>query len=187
MKYCRACKIRASEADTFCVRCGEPLATFGARPMATSESGDEPAGPALALRGEIRKLRKAHRRNVRRARLLGIVCLVVVLTLATTFYLVYDAAVLSYAVLRNVHIDQDPQFPERIEVSFDVVRPGKVAYDRRSGRSRTEKLDVLTRQGPGGFSWLWTSDPRTGIDFEVIYRNGLARETVSRHFTVATR
>jgi hypothetical protein len=184
MKYCRACKIRASDNDTVCARCGEPLATFGARPVTEGDDVAEPAGPALALEGKIRKLRRAHRKNVRRRRWLTLVCTLVLLAVLATLYVVYDAAVLSFAVLDHVIIEQDSVNPQKITVSFQVVQPGKVAYDRRSGRNRTEKLDVIATRGPGGIAWDWRSDAQTGIDFQVVYRNGLIRETVSRHFSL---
>jgi hypothetical protein len=184
MKYCRTCKTRAKETDEICAQCGGPLTTFGVPRAAVGDSESASLEPALGLQGEIRKLRKVHRRNVRRSRMLMAVCLLVFVALATTLYLVYDAAVLSFAVLRNVQILQDAEDPQRIDVSFEIVTPGKVTYDRRSGKSRTEKLDVLATRGRSGFSWLWTSDPSTGIDFQVVYRKGLTRETVARHFEV---
>jgi Mg-chelatase subunit ChlD len=107
-----------------------------------------------------------------------------VLAILITVYNVYSYTVLSYAVLRDVEIKQDPSAEQLVHISFQVEKPGKVAYDRRSGGERTEKIDVLALPGRQELAWAWPSSPDTGIDFRVVYRGGLTRTSVDRHFDV---
>jgi Mg-chelatase subunit ChlD len=145
------------------------------------------AEPALGLQGQIRQLQETHRRNVRRSVFLSLVSVVVFAALLTTIYLVYDYAVLSYAILDNVKVEQDPIYETRVNISFDVVKPGKVAFDRTSGKNHTEKLDVFATKGPTNFYWAWASDAESGIDFQVVYRSGWMRSTVAKHFALSGR
>jgi hypothetical protein len=185
MKYCRVCKLRANDSDTVCAQCGGPVTVFGARPPAKSGAPTTPAGPALTLQGQIQELQTVRQQTLRRTRGLALLCGLVLLLLAVTVYLIYDAAVLSYAVLGDVKAEQDPVFESQVHISFNVVKPGKVVFDRRSGKNRTEKLDVLSGPGPYQLDWSWPSDPQTGIDFNVVYRTGWTRSTVSRHFAMS--
>jgi hypothetical protein len=139
------------------------------------------------LQGEVRKLEEAKRRNLRRGRGLALVCLISALLIVAVAYVVYDRTVLSYAVLEDIEIRQDPVMDWRINVSYRVVKPGRVAFSRRSGKRHTEKLDAISEVGPNGFTWAWPSDPATGIDFNVVYREGWSRATVERHFAVTTK
>jgi Mg-chelatase subunit ChlD len=182
VKYCRACKIRIVDAALVCPQCGRPAAVFGARPV-TSGSGPG-VGPSLTLQGQIEQLQTLHRRQLSRSRWLALACVLVFFALAITLYLVYDAAVLSYAIIRNVHIEQDPKSETEVHVAFEVVKPGKVIFDRRSGKMRTEKLDRIARAGPYQLDWAWPSEVQPGIDFNVVYRAGIVRETVARHFNL---
>jgi hypothetical protein len=145
------------------------------------------AEPALGLQGQIRQLQETHRRNVRRSVFLAFVSVVVLATLFITAYLVYDYAILSYAILDNVKVEQDPIYETKVNISFDVVKPGKVAFDRTSGKNHTEKLDVFAMRGPTNLSWAWASDAQSGIDFQVVYRGGWTRTTVAKHFALAGR
>jgi hypothetical protein len=194
VKYCRVCKTRAPETATVCAKCGKPLAVMGgfqaqssAAPSSRLASPAVRAQPALGLQGQIRQLQETHRRNVRRSFLLAIVSVVVLAALLVTVYLVYDYAVLSYGILDNVKVEQDPTYETKVNISFDVVKPGKVAFDRASGINHTEKLDVFAKKGPTTFYWAWASDAESGIDFQVLYRGGWTRTTLAKHFTLAGR
>lgn len=187
MKYCRACKTRANDADTLCAKCRKPLAVLGGTaPVAggTASGMGEGAGPALTLQGQISRLEAVQQKNVRRTTLFAALCGGVLLALLVTVYLIYSYTVLSYAVLADVKIEQNESSDNKIRVSFNVVKPGKVAFDRRSGGRRTEKLDVYAQPGPEGFQWQWPSDQATGIDFRVVYRGGLTRSEEQTHFAV---
>lgn len=183
MKYCRTCKTRAADAETVCAKCGQALATLGgsAAPAAGAAPGAA-AAPQLSLQGQIRELQAAKTRNIRGSRALAIVAGVVSLAIVITLYNVYSYTVLSYAVLDKVTIEQDHAAEQLVKISFDVVKPGKVAYDRRSGGRRTEKIDLFASPGQQQFSWAWPSSADTGIDFRVVYRGGLTRTSVERHF-----
>ncbi len=182
MKYCKVCKLRANDTDAVCSRCGGPLSTLGEK--TPSESGQSESGPALTLQGQIQQLEQAQKRNVQRVRLLAGLSVGVILALTGIVYQIYSYRVLSYAVLENVDIEQDSSSENLIHISFDVESPGKVAFDRRSGGHRTEKLDVFSDTGPQKLSWAWPSDPQTGIDFRVVYRTGWTKSNVRRKFDV---
>jgi von Willebrand factor type A domain len=187
MKYCRTCKTRAQEDEAVCSRCGEPLALLGGGPSAANAGGGVQAAPQLSLQGEIRQLEAVRNRNRRGSRLLAFVAGLVLVAILTTIYNVYSYTVLSYAVLSNVEVEQDPAAEQLIRISFDVVKPGKVAYDRLSGGERTEKVDLISTTGRQQLAWGWPSSPETGIDFRVVYRRGFTRTSVDRHFAVTGR
>jgi hypothetical protein len=184
MKYCRYCKLRAKDDGVTCAQCRRPLSVFGARPAASSGAPSTPSQGFLTLQGQLRQLETVHRRNLLRTRVLALVCSGVFLALLLTLYLVYHYTVLSYAVLKNIQIEQDRSQQREIRVSFEVAKPGKVAFDRRSGKNWTEKFDVYSKEGPVTWRWTWPSDPTTGIDFQVVSRGGLTRDTVAKHFAV---
>lgn len=184
MKYCRTCKTRANEADTVCAKCGAPLASLGAAPGAGAGAANSSAEPMLSLQGQIGQLEAAQQRNTRLTRQFAALCGLVLLLLLAILYEAYSYAVLSYAVLRDVRIDQDPSSDSTIRVSFEVVKPGKVAFDRVSGGHRTEKLDVFAQPGPVKLDWTWPSDRETGVDFRVVFRAWLRTATKEQHFNV---
>ena len=201
MIYCKKCKIPAKETDAVCPKCKGPLSTFGgsAKPAAAgslgaarhatatatsisrprSEFGDE---TMLGLGGKIAELELAKKRNIRLSRNLGLLCLLALLALLTLLYQVYSRTVLAYAVLENIQVEQDPIYENLIKVRFDVTSPGRVAFDRLSGRVHTEKLDVIAKTGSREVTWAWPSDKATGIDFSVVYRSGLFRKSLDKHF-----
>lgn len=185
MKYCRSCKTRAADADAVCSRCGQPLAVMGAPTGATTATAAEHAAPQLSLQGQIRELEEVRDRNVRRSKALAIIAALVLLAIGVTLYKVYSYTVLAYAVLNDVAVEQDPAAEQLVRISFDVSKPGKVAYDRRSGGERTEKVDFFSNPGRQQLAWAWPSSPETGIDFRVVYREGLTRTSIDRHFDVS--
>lgn len=184
MKYCRVCKVRAKDTDTVCARCGAELTLLGA--TVPSAGGDGTESPSLTLQGAIRELEQAKLTNVRRGRMLLAVCAGVFALILLVGWQVYASTVLSYAVLEDVRVEQDPGSEQTVRVSFKVVKPGKVAFDRRSGDNHTEKKDVYAQTGPVSLAWTWPSDKSTGIDFNVIYRAGLTRSFEHKHFDVKT-
>lgn len=177
MKYCRKCKLMAKADVEHCSRCGEPVGGFGG-----AKAGDPDAGPALGLQGKAEELQAAARRNIRNSRLLMGICGAVGLALFGTAWQWYSSQVLAYAVLENVEIGQDENAPNRVLVSFDVVKPGQVAFDRRSGKSRTEKVDVFAEPGPVTLSWTWPS--QNSVDFRVVYRGGFTRTDERKELAV---
>ncbi len=182
MKYCRVCKTRAGDDAELCAQCGQPLAVLGL--SAGAATGDA-QGPVLSLAGQIQQLQAVQQQNLKFGKVLALACAAIVLFFVIVVYEVYAHAVLSYAVLNNVQIEQDPQVESRLMVSFEVVRPGKVAFNRRSGGNHTEKLDVFAQPGPNSLAWGWPSDKTTGIDFSVVSRGGWTKTAVDRHFAIA--
>ncbi|MFN0052616.1 MAG: vWA domain-containing protein [Planctomycetales bacterium] len=184
MKYCRHCKLRAADTDTVCARCGQALTELGRpAPDAAAEKG-APDPPALSLQGQIRELEQVRERNLRSSRRLALVAAGILLALVAALYNVYSHTVLSYAVLSNIEIEQDQRVENQVRISFEVVRPGKVAYDRRSGGRRTEKVDWLTNTGRQSLVWAWPSAPETGLDLSVVFRTGWTRSMIERHFDI---
>ena len=179
MKYCKKCKLMAKSEDAACRQCGGPFDEFGAN--RAGRNGDN-SGPALGLQGQIQELASAERRNIRRMRFLMGLCGLFVGAMLFVAYQVYSYRVLSYAVLDNVQINQDASEQNRIRVEFDVVKPGKVAFDRLSGGNRTEKLDVFSRPGPAVLSWAWPSAET--VNFRVVYRGGLTKATEEKSMNV---
>lgn len=183
MKYCRRCKTRGRDTDSHCAVCGEELATFGARPAAAGGASDE---PTLQLAGEIAALEATRQKNVGRTRMLLLAAGLTLIGFLAVAWRIYASTVLVYAVLDKVAIHQDPKNPWRIQMSFEVVKPGRVSYERRSGGRRTEKVDVFRTAGPETQEWTWESDPTTGIEFDVIYRSGLSRTYERKRFDVSS-
>ena len=180
MKYCRKCKLMAKADAETCSRCGGEIGGFGTTKGAANSDGT--VEPALGLQGKAEELRATAKRNIRNSRFLMGLCAAIVVGMLLTGWQVYAAQVLSYAVLDNVQIDQDPKVQNRVQVSFDVVKPAQVAFDRRSGDARTEKLDVFSSAGPVQLSWAWPSDSE--IDFRVVYRDGLFRAAEQKNLQV---
>jgi Mg-chelatase subunit ChlD len=210
MKYCKKCKISAKETDTVCAKCGTALSTFGAsagaapapkpanppigqRPSPTQTSTSSPGPSArpveptkisFTLRGQIEELEKIKEKNIKRGRSLGLLSLLAALAILFILYQVYSRNVLAYAVIDNIKFEQDPVAENQITVSFDVKTPGLVAFDRKSGKGHTEKLDLIATAEHHKTVWAWPSDTKTGIDFSVLYRGGWFRASTDHHFDV---
>jgi hypothetical protein len=202
MKYCKKCKIAAKETDTVCSKCKQPVSSFGSSPSPAGSAGPKPATPGanpagptgpkpstsqamFTLSGQIEQLEELKSKNLRRGRTLGILSILATLAILFIIFQVYSRTVLAYAVLENIKFEQDPIAENQITVSFDVKSPGKVAFDRQSGTGHTEKVDLITRTKKGHETvWAWPSDPKTGIDFSVVYRGGWLLDSKDKHFDV---
>ena len=160
----------------------EPYRPPGARPM-PSFGGGAGAPTMFTLAGQIQELEAVKKTNQRRSWTFGLLSLASLLAIFIVLYQVYSRTVLAYAILEDVEITQDEDNDWNIGVSYNVTTPGKVVFDRRSGARRTEKVDLIAKTGPGGFSWSWASET-SGIDFRVVYRGGWFRTSSERHFEV---
>lgn len=180
MKYCRACKRKGSDALDHCVHCGQKLVEFG-KPSDDGKSVNE---PMLALQGEIQKLETQVQQIQSQSRLLALASIAFGAGILAILYSVYASAVLAYAILDNVAIRQDDRQENLLHIEFDVVEPGKVSFDHRSGPARTEKIDVFRNRGRHSLTWGWPADPTKGVDFRVVYRAGWFTATENRHFTL---
>jgi Mg-chelatase subunit ChlD len=191
MKYCKICKTAAKDTETVCAK-GHPLSVFGAKPTAGGGAGGGTTVTAgggapvitFALQGQVQALEDARKRNLVFGRGLGLLSLLILLAILFILYQIYARSVLDYAVLKNIRFVQDPVSEQRIIVRYDVVKPGKIVFDRRSGTGRTEKLDVINQTGSRSTDWSWPSDKTTGIDFRVGYRDGWFRASEKKHFDV---
>lgn len=179
MRYCRSCKTRAADNATICVACGKPLSNLG---DGAGGGGGSGGAATLTLRGQIEQLEAIRTETTRRNGWLLLACLLVLLAIGFTIYQVFHHRVLSYAVLEQVEIQQDPEIERKITVKFQVASPGKVAMTRTSGGRTTEKLDILKSGRSHTLSWTWPSDQSTGIDFDLTHRKGWSRVTEKKHF-----
>jgi hypothetical protein len=203
MKYCKICKTTAKETDTLCAK-GHPLSVFGAKPASTASPSPKPTVTApptpgahaetpkpsavmFTLLGEVQKLEEAKQKNVKRSRAFALLSLGATLAIVLLLYTVYARTVLSFAVLENVRVEQNPSMDLELKISYEVKTPGKVAFDRQSGTHRLEKIDQIAESGPKTFRWLWPSDSKTGIEFRVHYRDGWFLKSFDRHFDVRDR
>jgi hypothetical protein len=152
-------------------------------PMGAAAPGSVKA-PTFTLAGQIAELEQIKEQNLKRGRNLGILSLLIALAILILIYTVYSRTVLTYAILENIKIEQDPVAESQITVSFDVKTPGKIAFDRQSGTGHTEKVDFVTTAGHRSTEWAWPSDPKTGIDFSVVSRGGWFRTRTDKHFKV---
>jgi Mg-chelatase subunit ChlD len=143
-----------------------------------------PGKATFTLKGQIEQLEEIKLKNIKRGRTFGILSLLLALAILFILFEVYSRTVLAYAVLANIKFEQDPIAENQITVSFDVITPGKVAFDRRSGSGHTEKLDVISTKEGHKTVWAWPSDQKTGIDFGVVYRGGWLLTSQDRHFDV---
>ena len=162
----------------------EPYRPPGARPFTAPGAGA--GSPTMyTLAGQIQELEAVQKTNLRRTRTFGLLSLAALLAILVVLYQVYSRTVLAYAILEDVEINQDPDNDWNVSVTYNVTTPGKVVFDRRSGPHRTEKVDLIAKAGPSGFTWSWPSET-SGIDFRVVYRGGWLRTSSERHFEVET-
>jgi len=110
------------------------------------------------------------------------VCAAAALAIVLILYLLYCAAVLSYARLENVEVTRDPTVPNKVNIAFDVVKRGKVRFVNRSGRNYAEKVDRYVDLRREQMYWMWGYDPEAGIHFKVRYRRGLFPAAVEKYF-----
>lgn len=99
----------------------------------------------------------------------------------------YQSGVRSYAVLDQVTVQQHPASQGRVEVAFQVVRPGRVFLSRRSGAITTEVIDYFTETGPQQRSWSWVYEPGQEIDVAVRYRGAFWRKSQQATFGTSSK
>lgn len=157
----------------------------------TARSGDSYAQSISGASG-VQQLRELvmqtadHKaRNVTRSRVLLSICAGVAAAILLTLFAVYYHTVLSFAALKSVKVTRDRRIVNRVNISFRVVRKGKVRLENRSGRFRAEKLDRYAKTGRKSMYWSWSYDPDEGIDFTVRFRRGLYPVVVEKHFRPA--
>jgi len=109
------------------------------------------------------------------------------LVLTGVLWGVHRATVGAYAVLEDVAVTRNRANQGRLELSFNVVSPGKVHYRRRCGAIETDVIDTLLAPGPVTRSWSWIYEPGQDIDVTLWYRRGLFRATYTESFPTATR
>ncbi|MFO0901519.1 MAG: VWA domain-containing protein [Pirellulales bacterium] len=100
---------------------------------------------------------------------------------------VHQSTVGTYAVLREVQIAQNGASQGRMEISFDVVRPGRVSLVRRSAGTTTEVIDTFLETGPKRRSWSWIYEPGAPIDVSVGSRGWLGKRVESAQFPTSSK
>lgn len=163
------------------------------RPPPPPKKADLSAGAGLAgsrtdeLQRWVASLQAQNQSAGQRNRYLGILFLVGLFSLFILLAWVYQSGVRSYAVLDNVTIVQNPASQGRVEIAFDVTRPGRVFLSRRSGATTTEVIDYFTETGPQQRSWSWVYEPGREIDVAVRYRGALWRKTQQASFDTSSK
>lgn len=152
----------------------------GPQPLA---SGNPAAGtgPSVALLRELEARKAAlearSQQGVRRNRFLTAALIAGAMLLLVILGSLYQIGVRSYAVLEDVQIRREPANQGRLEISFRVVQPGKVFYQRTSGKTETEVVDYFHASRDVQRSWSWVYEPGKDIDVSILYRGGLWRQT----------
>lgn len=155
--------------------------TSGARGPSLPQGTGAVVNPSAALQRELEarrlKLEAQSQQVSRRNRYLGIALAAGVVLLLGILWTLYQNAVRAYAVLEDVEISRSPANQGRLEISFRVVRPGKVFYQRTSGRVQTAVVDYFHSPQPVRRAWSWGYEPGKEIDVSILYRGGLWRAT----------
>jgi von Willebrand factor type A domain len=135
------------------------------------------AAPQLEIRGQIAALEAADRSVARRNRLLAVALTAGLCSLGLVLWGVYQYAIGSYAELENVAITRHPANQGLLQISFQVRSPGRVLYERSSGRIETEVIDVFHKRDDYRRSWSWIYEPGQDVVVSLRSRAGLWRAT----------
>jgi len=110
-----------------------------------------------------------------------------VLLLVILLWVVYSSTIGAYAVLDDVVVTRHPANQGRLDISFRVVKPGRVYYRRTSGSVETELIDYFNSTGEVSRAWAWVYEPGQDIEVTLRYRGGLLRRTERQRFPTADR
>lgn len=97
----------------------------------------------------------------------------------------YQIGVRTYAVLEDVEISRDRANQGRIDMSFHVVTPGKVSFNRASGAINTRVVDYFKTAGQKQRKWSWVYEPGEDIQVSMLYRGPIWRRTQKDVFATA--
>jgi len=152
-----------------------------------SSPGTAPATGAsfLTLGGQIEEAERVIKKNQTRGLALGLLSLAAVAAIFLVIYQVYARTVLDYAVLRNVVVRADTENDRKLLISYDAETTGKVTFFRSSGPHLAELVILIHKPGHSSQQWTWAADARSGIDFQVRYRNWLLPAYTINHFDVS--
>jgi len=180
VKDCRHCGSQVAEGEDVCAECRKVLiSAFGPQGCA---GGPAPM-PAQILRLRVEQTHAQKKRNSRGILRLAVVCAGTVVSVLAVLGLLYHAAVLSYAELETVVIQQSPDDPSSISWSFKIRTPGKVRYVRRSGRHHSEKVDRFLTRAEARMTWRTErTDLASGLEFTVRHRRGYLPVEVQKRF-----
>jgi hypothetical protein len=110
-----------------------------------------------------------------------------VVLLGVVLWAVYHGTIGAYAVLDDVAVTRHPANQGRLEISFRVLKPGKVYYRRTCGSIETEVIDYFHAPGRVTRSWAWAYEPGKEIDVALWYRRGLLGQVERSRFPTADR
>jgi hypothetical protein len=137
----------------------------------------------------LRRLEVENRRIGARNKYLAVALAAGAVLLAIVAAALYWAIVGPYAVLDEVSIQQHPASQGRLQISFRVLKPGKVCYRRISGGVTTDLVDYFEATGAGKVakrSWSWPYTPGDDIEVAIWYRSGLLRRSRAESFPTVT-
>jgi len=150
------------------------------RPKSYKKAGPEVQAYMDQLQGEEQEL------NQRNKYLIGAAGAGVLLLLLTSCG-IHRFTTGSYAVLDNIEVKQNPIDVGRLEISYDVVKPGKVRCRRTSGNIEFEQVDTYGSAGNVQWSWSRRYQPGKTINITVFDRGWLSRRKFTRSFPTTPR
>ncbi len=127
----------------------------------------------------IARLEAQHKTVGKRNRYLAVALALGIAILLAALGAVYRSAVGSYAGIDGLTVTRDPASQGRIGIRFDVRSPGKVVYQRTSGKIQTEVVDYFSKTGPVQRWWSWVYEPGKDINVTLWYRSGLLRTSAT--------
>lgn len=110
-----------------------------------------------------------------------------VLLLLLIVWGVYRATFGAYAVIDDIRIEQHPINPGRLQIKYNVIKPGKVYCRRTSGNVVTNVIDHFDVPCEVERPWTWGYRPGKNVDVTLWYRSGLARTSHEASFPTPQR
>jgi hypothetical protein len=156
-----------------------------APPARSSPAAD--GAPQFEIRGQIAALEAADRSVSRRNRLLALALAAGLCVLVLILWMVYQGAIGSYAELDGVTITRNPANQGLLQISFQVRSPGKVLYQRSSGKIETEVIDYFHKPETYKRSWSWIYEPGQDIVVSLRSRAGIWKAERRESFQTSRR
>ncbi|MDO4571075.1 MAG: VWA domain-containing protein [Planctomycetia bacterium] len=98
---------------------------------------------------------------------------------------IHQMTIGKYAVLKNIAIMQNPCNQGQMDISFEVVTPGKVYCRRESGDVLANLIDVYHEPGRYRRPWNWSYEPGKTIDISIWSRSTIFRVRSDASFPTA--
>lgn len=93
--------------------------------------------------------------------------------LGTVLYQIHYYLVGRYAVLADVSVTQNPANQGQLDISYEIISPGRIHLCRTSGELETEIIYEYQKTGSGTQHWNWNYVPGKPIDLSLWSRRGI--------------